>query len=374
MKINNKGAALIMAYFVMSTLVTLSAAFSLYTFNEINNAHRYRDATTAFWLAEAGINEFINNPHMLDKEGEKFLTYENGTVYLKKDDSLEIKRILTAVGKVRGSERQIQVEFPALAPDIFNNSVATKGSIRISGDKSNLTVNGKLRISGKIVNSAKHSTVSVEDKIEGVDPHQVALTYPDVNGNGRPDEFRDFVDFNRDLISKYSPDEVVYIKGDGVYTISPNSALKNKKIIYVEGSQGDGNVNIEFNGAWEDNQNLTIISTGTVTYSQANPVSTNSQLNIIAWAGYAETAALPGSHYGMIFTHGVAQFDEVRDTSITNGVVIANGGISVKEVWSNKTFNYADPRHNGVVPPGFEGLLGGGVKGYTAKPSSWAEI
>ena len=103
-------------------------------------------------------------------------------------------------------------------------------------------------------------------------------------------------------------------------------------------------------------------------------MSEGSQLNIIAWSGYKETAVLPSSFKGVIFTHGKAVFDEVHDTSITNGSVIANEGIEVKEVWSTKTFNYADTRENGQVPPGFEGLIGGGITKYSIKPDLWKEI
>lgn len=371
---NNKGSALIVAYFVMSVLVTLSAAFSLYTFNEVNNAKRFRDSTSAFWLAEAGISEYRATPSILENAEEYLLTYEKGTVLLEKDDSKKGKRIVTATAKVGGSERKIYTEFPAIAPDVFNNTVSTKGNILVNGEKSTLTVNSKVRVGGKVQDKSKHSTVMLEDKLEGVNSEAVSLTYPDVNQNGKPDEFRDFVEFNRKVLAKYPPEEVLYIKGSGNYTITPNKALAGKKIVYVEADEGDGNVDIQFSGAWEDEQNLTIISTGKVTYSQAATVGSNSQLNIIAWSGYLETAVLPGTHHGVIFTHGVAEFDEMHDTSITNGVLIANGGIEFKEVWSNKTFNYVDPRKAGAVPPGFEGLLGNGKSGYASAPNLWAEI
>ena len=50
-KLNNRGAALIIAYFVSATLVMMSVGFGLLTFSELNNARRYYDAISAFWLA-----------------------------------------------------------------------------------------------------------------------------------------------------------------------------------------------------------------------------------------------------------------------------------------------------------------------------------
>ena len=87
-----------------------------------------------------------------------------------------------------------------------------------------------------------------------------------------------------------------------------------------------------------------------------------------------KTAVLPSSHNGAIYTHGIAQFDNIYDTTVTNGSVIANGGIAIGEIWSTKTFNYADTTINEIVPAGFEELLGGGASGYVSKPSAWKAI
>jgi len=149
----------------------------------------------------------------------------------------------------------------------------------------------------------------------------------------------------------------------------------DKKIIYIEGDQeGEGNAIIQFSSALGKEQNLTIIATGTVTHNQAGLAKEDSQLNIIAWSDYYESVALPSIHNGMIFTHGKAYFDETHDSSVTNGSIVANEGIIFRELWSTKTINYADMRTNGIVPPGFEGLVGGSVSGYTSTPNSWKEI
>ena len=44
------------------------------------------------------------------------------------------------------------------------------------------------------------------------------------------------------------------------------------------------------------------------------------------------------------------------------------------EIWSTKTFNYADTTTDEIVPAGFEGLVGGGASGYVAEPDTWKAI
>ncbi len=373
---NNRGAALILAYIVMAALVTLSAGFALSTFNELNDARRYRDSLAAFWLAESALASFLQNTSMLDKSGAMNMTYPQGSVVLQKDDSYPTKRLVTATGNVGGTKRSLQLEFPALAPEVFNNTVSVKGDILISGKKSNLAFNDKTRISGQVAKSSQFSTVNFEDLKEKTDSHLVSMLYPDANNNGVVDEFEDFVQVNRNLVTTYPKEEVIYVKGNDTYTVVPSSALKGKKIIFVEGSRsGKGNVIIQYMDGWQDDENLTIIATGNVTFNQLGMGQTNSQLNVIAWGGYSETAALPGTRRGMIYTHGIASFDAIDETSITYGSVVANEGLKIKEIWSYKSFYYADTRINGVVPPGFEGLIGGRLSsGYAVKPNAWREI
>jgi hypothetical protein len=198
--------------------------------------------------------------------------------------------------------------------------------------------------------------------------------FPDANNNGRPDEFSDFVDFYRGLISNYSRDEVIYIKGNGSYTLTPDDSLKGKKIVFVDGNEGEGNVTIQLNGTWDKGETLTVVSTGTVTFNQGGSIPSDSQLNIVAWSGYHETAILPSEFNGIIYTHGVAEFDNIFASSVTNGCVIAQGGLAFGEVWSPKTFKYANVFRDGALPPGFQGLASDGSNGYAATPLSWKEI
>jgi hypothetical protein len=372
--INNKGQILIAVYMVLFVLVTISSSIALFNFSELNESRRYRDSTAAFWLAEAGINRYLADPAMLDKQGTKTVVMSGRTIKLVKDDSDRKYRVVMAIGTVGGSERRVQVKYPALAT-IFESTVSVKGDLLIEGRKSSLVVNDKLRLSGRVVNTSVYPLAFFEDKQEGAREPLVSINYPDADHNGVADEFSDFVAFNRALIARYPKDEVVYIKADGTYTITPDSSLDGKKIVYVEGSrEGEGNAVIQFAGALSKGQSLTVIATGTVTHHQAGVAQEGSQLNIIAWSDYTETAALPSVQNGIVYTHSTAYFDEIHDTSVTNGSIIANGGVVIREVWSTKVFNYADMRRKGLVPPGFEGLVGGGVSGYMPNPTSWREI
>lgn len=373
-KLNNKGAVLILAYIVLFALLTLSAGIASFNINEHNYARRHYFSTAAFWLAEAGINIFMKDTRVLDQTGSYTMQDGNGMIDITKDDSNFRRRVVTATGTFAGIKRSIQITYPAKAPEVFRNTVSTKGDLVIEGKKAMAAINDKTRLNGKIIDHGEHSRVFLEDKDEGVSAGLVSLNYPDANNNGVADEFADFVQINRGILQNYPSEEVLYIKGNGTYMIAPDSSLDGKKIIYVEGDEGHGNVVILFGEGLKKNQQMTIISTGTVIHNLTGFAAPDSQLNIISWTGYWETAALPASHNGVIYTHGIAHFDNIYDTTVTNGNVIANGGIAIGEIWSTKTFNYADTTTDEIVPAGFEGLVGGGGSGYVTKPDAWKAI
>jgi len=305
--------------------------------------------------------------------------YPNGVVYFSKDDSQPAKRVVTATGVVDGSQRSIQIEFPAKAPEVFNHALSVKGDIEIKGHKVTLALNDKIRLSGRLTNTAKHSSAYVEDLKENLSEDFVSLKYPDANANGVMDEFDDFLAFNRDLVNTYPAEEVLYIKGDDTYTLNPQPLLEQKKrIVYVEGSAPEkGSVVVLDSGIEEeraDQQNLTVIATGQVSFNQMGSAKNPTPINIIAWSGYREIAVLSGIRKGVTYTHGKAEFDEIGATSITQGSVIANDGVIIKEVWSTKAFHYADPRQEGLLPPGFEGLIGSKSAGYESRSHAWREI
>ncbi len=369
---NNKGAALIISFFVLTFLVIISAGVALSLFSELAQAQNYQKSVTAFWLAESGLSLFKKNPTMLDEKGSQVLSYGAGKIDLRKDESDPAMRVVTSTGTVLGVRRSLEIVYPAKAPEAFNTSMATGGNLTIASGKASVVFLGKLRLNGKVVNNARHANVIFEDKKESVESSLVTLKYPDINQNGMDDEFSDFVKANQQIISKYPKSEVLYVQGNDNYTIIPGKGFIGKKIIYVEGEQSKGRVNIQFNGSMPDDQNLTIISTGNVTLSHGNETG-NSQLNVIAWGDYSESAILPGVHNGMIFTHGMARFDDIYDTAVTNGCIVASEGIAIGDIWSTKVFNYADPRKDGAVPPGFELLIGKRASGYVSTPGSWRE-
>ena len=81
------------------------------------------------------------------------------------------------------------------------------------------------------------------------------------------------------------------------------TTIEGKKIIYVEGDrEGQGNAVIQFTGALSEDQNLTVIATGTVTHNQAGLAGNSSRLHIIAWSDYFETAALPSVLFLLLAT------------------------------------------------------------------------
>ena len=373
-RLNNKGAVLILAYIVLFALLTLSAGIASFHINEHNYARRHYFSTAAFWLAEAGINIFMKDPRMLDQTGSYTIHDDNGMVHVTKDDANFRHRVVTATGTFAGIEKSIQITYRAKAPEVFRSTISADGDLVIDGKKTMVAINDKTRLNGKTIDRGEHSRVFIEDKNEEVTASLVSLTYPDADNNGIADEFADFVQVNRDILRNYPPEEVLYIKGNGTYLLAPNSSLDGKKIIYVEGEEGNGNVIILFGEGLKKDQKMTIISTGTVVHNQTGFAAPDSQLNIISWTGYLETAALPASHNGAIYTHGIAHFDGIYDTTVTNGSVIANGGITLGEIWSTKTFNYADITVDEVVPAGFEELLGGGASGYVARPDVWKAI
>ena len=153
--------------------------------------------------------------------------------------------------------------------------------------------------------------------------------------------------------------------------------MAGKKIVYVEGtSAGAGDVNVWFDSTWTANQNLTVISTGSVNYIQPlqNP-SANSQLNTISWDNYNEFAVFLSAHSGVTYTGKKAYYGSIVSLSNTKGNVIANQGMNLDLIFVWKQFNYQSPIDaNGLVPPAFQGLIAGAASGYSTTPSSWAEL
>ncbi len=373
-KLNNRGAALIIGYFILSALLTLSAGYALSTVNELNNARRYRDTATAFWTSEAGLNRFLANTNLLNTTNPQTLTVGSYSVTVSKTDG-STERTVTATSTVRGNTRDLQLEFPANPPPIFSNTMSSGGNIALSGLLGSISVYGLTKITGTFTKSGLGTSAYFENKTEGVSSSSTTLTYPDSDSNGTADQFNDFVTFNRDLVSTYNSSEVVYIPTNSTTTVTPSSSLAGKKIIYVEGtSAGAGDVNIIFGASWAADQNLTVISTGSVNYVQPLTVATNSKLNIITWERYYEPSILISTHKGVTYSHANADYTELLDISSTTGAVIGKTGVNCSETIASKSFNYDSTLSTGAVPPGFEGLITTATSGYASTPTSWKEI
>ncbi len=76
----------------------------------------------------------------------------------------------------------------------------------------------------------------------------------------------------------------------------------------------------------------------------------------------------------MVYTNGTATFDQIKDSSVSYGSIIAEGGINLGDIWSPKVFNYKDLTEHGYYPLGFERLRGGSLASSQAKPTLWTEV
>lgn len=370
---NSKGVAFVTSLMVVTVLILLSAGYMISLMTEFSTAKRYQDSTKALWLSEAGLAYYIKNPTMLDSAPQT-QTFSSGSVYISKDDSSGSREVIF-LGTVNGSTRSIKATFPPFPPDVFNNTMASGHNITLSGLLATMKVYGTTKISGAYSQSGFLASGWFESKTEGVASAQTTLKFPDSNGNGTPDEFNDFKAFYQNLASTYAPSEVAYIQSSGTVNIVPNSYLAGKKLIYVEGATaGSGDVNILFDASWQDNENVTVVSTGDITYLQPLQYTANSKMNMVAWEDYNEASILLSRHQGVTYAHDDANYFSVFSLSTTTGNVIANDNIAALEVLSDKRFYYNNPVSNNQVPPGFEGLISQSASGFQTEPSLWEEI
>jgi len=210
------------------------------------------------------------------------------------------------------------------------------------------------------------------------------IKVPDYNKNGTRDEFADFVLFGRDAVANYPSDQVVYIQNNGTVNIFPNQNLVGKKVIFVEGSSpGAGNVNIFFDGTWQEGEDLTVISTGGITYIEPLQYQEEARLSTISWDDYNEGSIFRSEHESVIYTHDDANFVDILEWGSTTGNVIANNavtdhpsdpqkdGISMLELLTYEKIYYSDRAKNGDLPPGFKLLSGASG---TPKLMDWQEV
>lgn len=381
-KPNNKGSALIISLFVLTILFGLTASFAISSIRELSMTNRFHNSAAAFWSAEAGLSRFLKDPTLLNS-GPQTITLGSYSVDLAKTDTSQY-RIVTATGSANNVTRQLELRFPATPPGLFDNNISSGGGIILDGAIAGMTVKDKTRISGVYDDQGWFTTANFDDKQENVSTTDTTLLYPDTDSDTDSD-FTDFVNYNRRFVdpadpqytNEYSASEVLHIQSNNTVNIYPSSALVGKKVVFVEGaSAGQGDVNVWFDSTWAAEQNLTVISTGSVNYVQPlqNP-SANSQLNTISWDNYNEASIFYSSHSGVTYTNKEAYYGSIVSLSKSKGNVIANTGMHLDLIFVWKEFNYDSPiDENGLVPPAFQGLVSGTPSGYKTTPSSWAEL
>jgi len=348
-----KAAALITACIITVLLSMIGVAFTLRSIQERNLTTRYVDSIKAFWLAEAGAakgyDELMNSSAY---NGEDWTSLASGNYRVVRGVSsggIEVR----AEGE-SGSAVQALSFTLALVPYPFENTMSAGNNISLDGFIGSISIYDKTRLSGEFSKSGIITSAWFEDKVEGVDPVYTSMPIPDYDNNGTSDEFSDFVVMGQDIVADYSEEEVVYLQTSGSVNIFPNQNLVGKKVIFVEGgSPGQGDVNIFFDTTWEDQEDLTIISTGEITYVQPLQFQEDARLSTVSWNDFSEVSIFQNSHESVIYTHDDAHYVDILDWGSTTGNIIAQENISILELITNEKFYYSDRAYNGDLPPGF---------------------
>lgn len=371
---NKRGTALILTYLVITVLTILGIAFVSGSISESNMLRRHLASEQAFWIAEAGLNDALYNMR-LDSDWLPSASPVNygggsGTYSVQKVDigsAIELR----STGTYDNVSRFVKGSLLRI-PTPFENTLSVGGDLSLTGLLARVEVYDQTRISGTYSQS-RFANGWFEDKQEGARSQDTTIPVPDYDESGTSDEFSDFVLFGRDAVQSYSPDEVVYIQTNGTVNIFPDEDLVGKKVIFVEGSTpGAGDVNIFFDGIWEEGEDLTVISTGTVTYLEPLQFQEDARLSIIAWDDYNEISVFRSQHESVIYAHDDAQFVDILDWGSTTGNIIVNDDLSLLEVLTYEKYYYSDKAINGDLPPGFKGLCSAnGV--LSSKLSDWQE-
>ncbi|MFH0935717.1 MAG: hypothetical protein V1828_02505 [Candidatus Omnitrophota bacterium] len=369
---NNRGAALILSYMVLTVLTILGSAFLVRSVSEGNISRRYADSARAFWLAEAGLSDGyqdIVNGNPLSGGQLDFSDGTSGT-YQVSSISHPFGTEVVSVGSFGTVQRSVSGIVYHI-PGVFENTLSVGGNLTLIGLLARVEVYAKTRISGAY---SKQFLASgwFEDKQEGVSQDLTTIKIPDYNNNGTPDEFSDFVLFGREAVQSYPADQVVYIQNNGTVNIFPDQGLVGKKVIFVEGSSpGSGDVNIFFDATWQEGQDLTVISTGDITYVEPLQFQADARLSAIAWEDYNEASIFRSEHESVMYAHQDGNFIDILDWGSTTGNLIANGNVSLMEVLTYEKYYFSDRASNGDLPPAFSRLGGSsGTPGLT----DWQEL
>ncbi len=367
---NKRGVALILSYMVIAVLAVFGSVFVSRSVSESNIARRYVDSVRSFWIAEAGLAQGYHNVINSQSQPDDPVLFGDGNYEITVSD-VSIGKEIKVTGTYGSGQRVVKGYFLRI-PYPFENTISCGGDLYLSGDIAYMKVYDKTRISGTFTKSGFGSSAWFEDKQEGIDSAYTTIEIKDKNNNGISDEFDDFVLFGQEVVSSYPPEQVVYITTDDTVNIFPNSALIGKKVVFVKGSSpGTGDVNIFFDATWKKGEDLTIISTGTITYVQPLQVQENARLSTISWEDYNEASILMSPHESVVYAHGNANFSDILEWSSTTGNIIANNDVFFTETLTYEKCYFSDRAINGDLPPGFEYLGGNGT--LSSKLIRWQE-
>lgn len=388
---NKKAVALILTIMVSVVLATLGISFLLVGINEKNLVERYRYSTKAFWIAEAGLakayQDIIVNystcPAVESSwEGVSDDNFDGGsyTVTVTLGSNLR----LTSTGTYKTISKEVSAKLTCM-PSPFENTLSVGGDLDLTALAAIIYVNGKTRYSGDYNESTFFGNADFEDLQQEPDKSNTTLEIPDYDNNGVPDEFNDYKLYSREVTQDhaqgeidfeetdfYADDKVVYKKVGAGETVNifPHQNLIDKEIIYIEGPENEGDVNIYLDGNWQDDEDLTVVSTGQVHYIEPLQTSRESRLSVISWEGYKESSVFVGYHESVVFTHGDAEFEDLLDIGYFTGNIIANGDVSLLELFTLNYWDFSERAKNGDAPPGFDNFVGTIL---TNKLSDWQE-
>ncbi len=142
---NKKGFALVVSLLTVLALSILLAGFFLKSINEKHLAERYANSIKAFWLAEAGIAEGINNlPGNVSNCLQDGYCYSVLVVKLS-DEYYQINSIGTvSLASGEKAEKELQVIVKVNRPDSsnFSHAIETTGELQTRGRA--YTINGTI--------------------------------------------------------------------------------------------------------------------------------------------------------------------------------------------------------------------------------------
>ncbi|MCG8431618.1 MAG: hypothetical protein MJA29_10650 [Candidatus Omnitrophica bacterium] len=369
-----RGSALMLSYMVITVLAIISTAFLVGGISESNAVAKHVASQQAFWIAEAGLAEALNSIRADNNwtPSNASIAYNNGTYFTERVNNGTTVE-LRVTGTYEGISRRVKGSLAAAGYRPFENTISTGGDMTLAGFWAAVNVYGKTRLSGSFSKPWGGSEY-FEDKQEGVPSANTTLTVPDYNNNSIPDEFSDFVLYGDAVLAQYPSNETLHIVTDGTATIYPSTSNFGKKVIFVEGSTpGTGDVNIIFDASWQPDQDVTIISTGTVTYAEPLQFADNSRLSVVAWEDYYEASIFLATHESVVYAHNNATFIDVLAWSQFTGNVITNENMLLVEALVHEDFYYSNRSYMGDMPPGFGLLEAGGGTSLSSELEDWQE-